>query len=205
MRKLAFTLIELLVTASIVMVLAAIGVASFSAAMVRAKVSRVKSDMRTLTTAIELYHTDSNNYPRMAHWGFYKNEEFDLMFGSPVNGVHSKVISTPVAYMGNAYIVDPFVTDMLNVPIDERLYTYQVISEYEVNNPQSKFWPQALSFYGFWRMASIGPDQSFDHLFANSAQLPYDPTNGINSLGNIWTSQLSRTELPAIPALLGNH
>ena len=58
-----FTLIELLIVVAIIAILAAIAVPNFLEAQVRAKVSRVKTDVRTLTTAIVAYSVDENRYP----------------------------------------------------------------------------------------------------------------------------------------------
>ena len=58
-----FTLIELLIVVAIIAILAAIAVPNFLEAQTRAKVSRVKADVRSLTTALELYYIDSNEYP----------------------------------------------------------------------------------------------------------------------------------------------
>lgn len=59
----AFTLIELLIVVAIIAILAAIAVPNFLEAQVRAKVSRAKSDMRSLATAIESYTVDNNQPP----------------------------------------------------------------------------------------------------------------------------------------------
>ena len=59
----AFTLIELLIVVAIIAILAAIAVPNFLEAQVRAKVARAKTDMRTMTTALEQYHVDNNGYP----------------------------------------------------------------------------------------------------------------------------------------------
>src|SRR4026208_482521 len=59
----AFTLIELLIVVAIIAILAAIAVPNFLEAQVRAKVSRVKADMRSLATGIETYAVDANKYP----------------------------------------------------------------------------------------------------------------------------------------------
>jgi prepilin-type N-terminal cleavage/methylation domain-containing protein len=53
-----FTLIELLIVVAIIAILAAIAVPNFLEAQVRAKTARVRSDMRTMATAIEAYRVD---------------------------------------------------------------------------------------------------------------------------------------------------
>lgn len=58
MRTKGFTLIELLIVVAIIAILAAIAVPNFLEAQVRAKVSRSKSDLRTITTGIEAYAVD---------------------------------------------------------------------------------------------------------------------------------------------------
>jgi len=58
----AFTLIELLIVVAIIAILALIAVPNFLEAQVRAKVSRVKSDLRSLATAEEAYMVDWNSY-----------------------------------------------------------------------------------------------------------------------------------------------
>ncbi len=203
----AFTILELLIVVGIIAILAGIAMENFARASIRSKVTRVLSDHRTLRLGIESYRTDHNRLPRMASRN-YGDPQFDQINGIPVSGVMSKVLSTPVAYVTNAYLFDPFMTNRPDAPLDERLYTYQDTQQYIVWNPDSTFWPQAVAYYGDWRLASVGPDQSFDHLFANSAQLPYDPTNGTISLGNIWTApgiNPERPGLPPIPDLLGAH
>jgi prepilin-type N-terminal cleavage/methylation domain-containing protein len=61
-----FTLIKLLIVVAIIAILAAIAVPDFLEAQTRAKVSRCKSDMRTLATAIEAYTVDFNIGPSHA-------------------------------------------------------------------------------------------------------------------------------------------
>lgn len=58
----AFTLVELLLVVAVVALLAAIAVPNFLEANIRSKVSRAKSDLRVLSTALESYHVDNNSY-----------------------------------------------------------------------------------------------------------------------------------------------
>jgi prepilin-type N-terminal cleavage/methylation domain-containing protein len=61
-----FTLIELLIVVAIIAILAAIAVPNFLEAQVRSKVSRAKTDMRTLATGLEAYYVDNNTYAASA-------------------------------------------------------------------------------------------------------------------------------------------
>ncbi len=201
----AFTLIELLLVVTIIALLAAVATPSLLEASVRAKVARVAADLRTLSMAIESYGVDANVPPRMAHYQFYQDPRYDLVAGIPVNGVVSKSLSTPVAYVSNPFVLDPFTASKKSVPLDERLYTYQVLGVYVTRNSQSTFWPGARDFYGEWRLASVGPDERFGHGFRNSAQLVYDPTNGALSDGNIWRGSRNSARQPTTPSLLGEH
>jgi prepilin-type N-terminal cleavage/methylation domain-containing protein len=204
LRRRAFTLLELLIVLGIILILAGIAMENYVAASIRARISRVASDHRLLAGAIEMYRVDHNALPRMASRK-YGDPTFDEIGGVAVSGVMSRALSTPVAYVTSAHLVDPFMVNRVDAPLDERLYTYQVIPEYIRWNPRSSFWPAAADFYGEWRLGGVGPDQVFDHKFANSSQLPYDPTNGLISLGNVWYSPKNPQTLPVIPTLLGEH
>ena len=63
MIKKGFTLIELLIVVAIIAILAAIAVPNFLEAQIRAKISRVKNDLRTLSVGIESYSVDNNKAP----------------------------------------------------------------------------------------------------------------------------------------------
>ncbi|MCX7716906.1 MAG: prepilin-type N-terminal cleavage/methylation domain-containing protein [Candidatus Sumerlaeaceae bacterium] len=206
MTSRSFTLVELLVVVAILVILSALGAGTYQESLVRAKTSRVIAEFRTYASAIEAYHVDQNAYPRMAHFRFYRDLDFDVFEKVPVNGILSRSLTTPVAYLVTINRADPFMAAILTAPLDERFYTYQVHSEYMKRLSASSFWPRAEKYFGPWRLVSVGPDLAFDHRFANSAQLPYDPTNGLFSIGNIIRSpRYAGQECPPVPDLLGPH
>jgi len=118
-----FTLIELLIVVAIIAILAAIAVPNFLEAQVRAKVSRVKADMRSIATAIEAYSVDTNLYPVATQGEFSVNSQFPTGGTPPENSgnrvtfaslgicdepdAHFMILTTPVAYI-TALPGDPF-------------------------------------------------------------------------------------------------
>ena len=98
----AFTLIELLIVVAIIAILAAIAVPNFLEAQVRSKVARVKTDMRSIATAIECYTVDNNRPP--IDW-----YEFAVVLGrqDPTYFGPWAWLTTPIAYI-TSIPDDPF-------------------------------------------------------------------------------------------------
>jgi len=91
----SFTLIELLIVVAIIAILALIAVPNFLEAQTRAKVSRVRTDHRTLATALEAYMVDWNSYTT-----------YDP--ASPTQPLSGwRQLTTPVAYV-TSLPTDPF-------------------------------------------------------------------------------------------------
>src|SRR5476649_2309460 len=105
-RTKAFTLIELLIVVAIIAILAAIAVPNFLEAQTRAKISRVKSDLRTQATALESYLVDTNHYPRDNDSDLDDETAMQVVpFTSRANGVTQ--LTTPIAYL-TSILEDPF-------------------------------------------------------------------------------------------------
>jgi len=98
----AFTLIELLIVVAIIAILAAIAVPNFLEAQTRAKVSRVKNDMRAITTGLESYAVDYNKYPPC--WDLRINNWINLFLD------RLQPLTTPIAYL-TSIPPDPFIGD----------------------------------------------------------------------------------------------
>ena len=196
----AFTLIELLIVVAIIAILALIAVPNFLEAQVRAKVSRVKSDMRSLATALEAYRVDHNTLPPWDSW-----KGHDLARQWP--GRFWKMLTTPVAYITSP-LRDPFVlwtVSALPGSLDNLDWYFQV-GVGSVGTVDTDGLPSDL-----WCSASFGPDWTDDtgsmgqYPYVTSA-CPYDPTNGSVSRGDVYrhsgrppTNFLSDLDMPVSP------
>jgi len=160
-----FTLIELLIVVAIIAILAAIAVPNFIEAQTRAKVSRVSTDMRALSTALECYRLDNNNYPQDPGSGWIDPSGY---YGMPkLMGL--RPLSTPVGYM-SAVPKDPFIPVQDTFP---QSYVYFCPGKY------LDYGPYAGRM--IWQLSSVGPNKIADFNF-----LRYDPTNGTMSPGDIF-------------------
>ncbi len=128
----AFTLIELLIVVAIIAILAAIAVPNFLEAQVRAKVSRVQNDMRSVATALESYRIDGNSYPVV-----YPENNWVNGF---VDGAFYAFLTTPISYI-TAGPKDPFVADVTRDGW-ENYYRYQDRFSYNraANRPSGADW-----------------------------------------------------------------
>ena len=198
--RFGFTLIELLIVVAIIAILAAIAVPNFLEAQVRSKVSRCRSDMRTIVTALESYQIDNNRYPPMADINVNPNP-----LGT---GFHSRTpsyLTTPIAYL-TSLPLDPFVSTKVTFSnavypptsgIGQRYVYYETVAlQTAYPNPWGN--NRLSEWVGAWLMYGYGPDGT--PLQGPRATLvPYDPTNGTISIGNILRTQKSTDGIPVNP------
>lgn len=62
-RRAGFTFIELLVTVTLIAVLSAIGIVSYSSAQRRSRDGKRKADLEIIRSALEMYRADEDGYP----------------------------------------------------------------------------------------------------------------------------------------------
>lgn len=194
-----FTLIELLIVVAIIAILAAIAVPNFLEAQVRSKVSRTRSDMRSMATALESYAVDINKYPPDYTDGVY------TFMG------RLKRLTTPVAYMTS--LPEDFFAESIAVSggaqstpyreggttggeiIRPLLYDY---AKFDKGSDSVSVWaeitqsPESVE----WAINSPGPDIS-EHIYLGYSGLTiYDPTNGTISQGQIIRTNISAEDVP---------
>lgn len=192
MKRRAFTLIELLIVVAIIAILAAIAVPNFLEAQVRAKVSRVKADMRSIATGLESYRIDYNVYPPMSDAPLTDRPY------TTAPGFHSRIpsyITTPISYM-TSIPEDVFVPASTfsnpTYPLSTRVgfrFAYFNYDNYLRDNPASTTFPVRKNDAGNWLFYSYGPDKDVLNGPANSVYVNYDPTNGTVSPGNVFRTQ----------------
>lgn len=195
MNKKAFTLIELLIVVAIIAILAAIAVPNFLEAQTRAKVSRAKSDMRSVATAVESYAVDHNAYPLAvtlddpAVFTRFSSEEV-------IESLAPHTVTTPIAYI-TSLPRDPFPPRSEG---GEGVNPGQTFHYLDRKTSQERGEPDLMDdyhevFYGrrnpasaYW-LFTVGPDLDHDEDLSGgdpevSAAI-YDPTNGTISSGDI--------------------
>ena len=171
-NKYAFTLIELLIVVAIIAILAAIAIPNLLEAQTRAKVSRVKADIRSLAVAVESYHVDHNRY--LPH----KDTSADTV-----------PLTTPVSYM-TSLPRDPFESEKNPVYwLVGDYYTWQDLRDIFFRTGYTTWgggdWlARQISMGRHWSLSSPGPDLVETMHYDAIAQ--YDPTNGSISTGDIY-------------------
>lgn len=190
-RRTGFTLIELLIVVAIIAILAAIAVPNFLEAQTRSKVSRVKNDLRTLSTTIEMYQMDWNSVPFDGQTGGMKYGWINIW----------ATTTTPIAYTTNILLdvfkeIHPekfptpppgqtFFMDGKRHSYDFASARYAVVNYQTMGNWVRHFGPSP------WFTGSCGPDNTF---LGQSGSWGlgdmYDPTNGTVSEGDIYRSTI---------------
>ncbi len=202
----AFTLIELLIVVAIIAILAAIAVPNFLEAQTRSKVSRAKSDMRSVATGLESYHVDHTRYPP-AHASTSTDR---YIVSSQYRTINPRIqrlvpLTTPIAYL-TSVPQDVFnQEESANYGRDAvRAFLYADRDSYEEHVPA----PYGPGFNGaniyriMWGaqfpssqflLRSRGPmgTGTGDAALGSTVDMrtAYDPTNGTISRGNIFYVQ----------------
>jgi len=171
----AFTLIELLIVVAIIAILALIAIPNLLEAQVRAKIARVRSDIRTISVGIEAYAVDKNAYP-------YFDPHMDHSYLCDAPG-----LTTPIAYL-QTFPMEVFKPPRIQSP-RQRYYRYYPV-EYWVRE-----FPRLHRHPWTWVLMSNGPDLDIDVnevsariVLSGGYMAIYDPTNGTISQGDIWVT-----------------
>ena len=188
----AFTLIELLIVIAIIAILALIAVPNFLEAQVRAKVSKVHADMRSVTVAIEAYTVDWGRAPIGRSEGYDNTAPIRLWPRYHGDQAYN-AMTTPVAYISSPPD-DPFVDKtpykniQNNTTIYEKKYQYQYWL-WTDGGPDS--WAPYRAKGYLWYLRSTGPSRSvrppnmLQMVRDGVPDMVYDSSNGTMSIGLI--------------------
>jgi len=197
-----FTLIELLIVVAVISILAAIAVPNFLEAQARAKVARVRSDMRTLHTAIEIYRVDFGEYPGMIYTSWSMTDDPENPDWAP-----PRSLSTPIAYVSDAYVPDTFPCETEDAvgPLESRGKHVRYANLLQAKDDPA--WPfdesqwEDLCKKNQWVLSSRGPDLVWlwgggAHVWASNIEETfrpqhwYDSSNGTISNGDIFRAPI---------------
>ncbi len=179
----AFTLIELLIVVAIIAILAAIAVPNFLEAQVRAKISRVRGDMRSVATALESYMSDNGTYVNDSDEALD-----DLAASHKQHGL--QLLTTPIAYISSVP-KDPFLKNMTG---GGYLECASGADHQGWDGPYGAYSAQGSeSPVQCYLLFSSGPSPTMEEATINNDQFPwgttchsYDATNGTKSPGDIY-------------------
>jgi prepilin-type N-terminal cleavage/methylation domain-containing protein len=199
-----FTLIELLIVVAIIAILAAIAVPNFLEAQTRAKVSRVRADIRTVMTGLESYAVDNNKYPvprmiapintvvRQSAAQFVPGGAHAATGGGQVGG-----LTSPIAYLSSSKLKDVFAVGAfddehndigfqnIDYWYDPGVLFFEVGNVADLSAFDGSVGPGYFkTIYGAYKVASIGPDKDY-----TGGRPIYDPTNGTISTGDVYRTQ----------------
>ncbi|HOJ59411.1 MAG TPA: prepilin-type N-terminal cleavage/methylation domain-containing protein, partial [bacterium] len=186
----SFTLIELLIVVAIIGILAAIAVPNFLESQTRAKVARVKEDLRSLGMAAEMYLLDHGQYPPHLEQPSCNEIPYHrryAFFTTPVAYIHAipgREIFTPKDQVN--------FTEMSEITADTFYYTWTNFASFGCRNEPHPLWPYRAT-HGYL-VRSRGPDGLLEanpvrnaHFEANGSLSPnpflYHVTNGTLSRG----------------------
>lgn len=181
-----FTLVELLIVVAIIGILAAIAIPNFLEAQTRAKVARVKADLRTLSIGLETFYIDHNEYPEGTDNPARYDPKIEVFLGVLAPGYYTlrtrgdgeaagrdfPTLTTPVAYVSEFY-TDPFVEHASG------FLTYCYRNAKNVRNG--------------YVLTSFGPDRDL-----------FESAGGKLGAGTLSTNPLSTAMDPNSPARLGD-
>ncbi|MCB9766565.1 MAG: prepilin-type N-terminal cleavage/methylation domain-containing protein [Candidatus Omnitrophica bacterium] len=188
MKRKGFTLIELLVVIAIILILIAIGLPKFLESQIRARATKVQSELRTVGLALESYRLDWKIYPSRSVQ-YYRNksrEEQGLTW-----------LLKPIEYL--TYLPDdpfPTGTDAATGLPGAGPASYILTGVDVLPTENALAHPHGGILLRTWVLYSAGPDSPRVEVDSEKGCMAinangqfyfgYSPTNGTRSRGDIW-------------------
>jgi len=163
-----------------------------------------RTNQATVSAGLEAYRVD---------WGVYPYDGYNYSAGSVAHDYNywfpPSDLTTPTAYISAEVMFDPFRVFLLD-PVNDIHWQWRHMRYTSVESTWGEFWDplqisagvspslgDAAAEYGGWRLVVVGPDglygpTGWPGVSAYPANpIPYDPTNGVESTGDLVATELS--------------
>jgi type II secretion system protein G len=170
-----FTLIELLIVIAIILILIAIALPNFLEAQMRARVTKTKAEIRSISIALEQYFLDFKIYPP-------ENEADTAVRARGSQGLFW--LTSPIKYLSKVP-EDPFCDQ--NLGTRDAYYETGGIKTYSMRS-------KCVGCLETWAIFTRGPDMQENQVYSDHPHFgmyddsvdSYSPTNGTKSSGDIF-------------------
>lgn len=198
---------EIIATIAVILVVGIVLSASFSDRVIITRTARSRVLLAEITVALEAYRADWDVYPYDGYSYDGSGSHNYRYWFLPID------LTTPVAYSDARGWVDPhrFVPDSGHWQWTQFRYISSqstwgtIFDEIQPVSGASVYLSAVEQEWGEWRVSGSGPDNTYgptgwDGVSTYPASpIPYDPTNGIVSSGDLMRSQLSPVGYLNIP------
>lgn len=192
-----FQFIELGIGLVLLVLLGFVAVPNYNDAEARSKIVRVNEDIQRQTAALLSYEADFAALPPAAE-AFAPGDPSDTV------NYHARTpsyLTTPIAYLSSIPF-DPFVTKPPTLTGQGeavgRRYIYYNTDQLVNDIVGNDIWDGLEAWIGPWLFYSFGPDNS-PFQGPRGTLMPYDPTNGTLSAGNIIRTAKNATGIDPHP------
>lgn len=179
--KESFTLIEVLVSVTILLTLSALSYPTLRDALIRAQVTKTKTDIGAIEKALYLYRVDNKSYPVSKYLPVFSYCEVDriIVLTFPVSYL------SPVPYLpwyGKSGIIVPSQSNPTN-EMREFQYKNQMNYLVWITRKYDQSVESLNNSLPDWSISSGGP---ISVNFGSDPAIWYSPTNGLLSIGGFW-------------------
>lgn len=195
-------LFEIGLLISMILIAVAATTPDFFEAQIRQRTARAHANLAAVGAALETYQVDYGVYPQ-------DGAQYSWSYPNTIYWHLPPELTTPVAYVDPEFKDDPFGEDRDSLPPQFMNIRYKYIDmtwgTVGTRTSPSIYYSFLHDWYGAWCLTSIGPDETYGPYYATNEypgseypqlSIPYDPTNGLDSDGDIILARRKMVDQP---------